>query len=49
MIGGWHWPGRSALAADWRILLPSPGRRGHPMVVAQMDPAMDENAARKVR
>jgi hypothetical protein len=25
MIGGWHWPGRTALAADWRILLPSPG------------------------
>ena len=25
MIGGWHWRGRSGLAADWRILLPSLG------------------------
>jgi hypothetical protein len=25
MIGGWHWRGRSALAADWCILPPSPG------------------------
>jgi hypothetical protein len=25
MIGGWHWRGRSGLAADWRILLPSQG------------------------
>jgi hypothetical protein len=25
-IGGWHWRGRTALAADWRILPPSPGR-----------------------
>jgi hypothetical protein len=24
MIGGWHWSGRSGLAADWRILPPSP-------------------------
>jgi hypothetical protein len=24
-IGGWHWKGRTALAADWRILPPSPG------------------------
>jgi hypothetical protein len=25
MIGGWHWRGRSALAADWGILPPTPG------------------------
>jgi hypothetical protein len=25
MIGGWHWRGRTGLAADWRILLPPPG------------------------
>jgi hypothetical protein len=25
MIGGWRWSGRSGLAADWPILLPSAG------------------------
>jgi hypothetical protein len=25
LIGGWHSRGRTALATDWRILLPSPG------------------------
>jgi hypothetical protein len=25
MIAGWHWRGRTALAADWRILPLSPG------------------------
>jgi hypothetical protein len=39
MIGGWHWRGRTALAADWRILPPLAGRRGYSPIMERLQDA----------